>query len=453
MTISNLRPILTVFALLVAGLVRADWPTSIMADDGRQMIGYSVATDRTGAVYMVGTTDFFVGETEELFVTKFSAAGDVLWKKSYGLNLEGRGIAIDDDNNIYVLAATKIAFKNKRNMTNQLVTMMLTQQGKVLWRKTIDRPNFRTYYPAKLIAVPGDGCILMATTSDRRVRDYEVLIARYGMKGGRRWLSLIAKPGYIEYSDLVVDRHGNPTALFASNTGYNWDYATFAATVISLDANGTEKWRRQVLGSGDVYTDIGEKFPLAIDSKDRIIVGHSQLEAGKEGLVISQFAPDGTQLWETTTGVPGLEESADRLAVDAHDNILVSGKTVIQADESQHGLCLAKLDSSGQVQWALPFQTRGKDDEYTLVGLIVDQDGASYIGGSRANPWYKDRAFTVLKVRADGTTEWYREDASMPDSEDAKARAMTYDRRHRSLYVTGQSDALPWGVAAYTVKY
>ena len=98
--------------------------------------GFGIAVDRSGSAYVIGTTrssDFpvlngydstFHGQTGDVFITKFSPAGNSLEYSTYlggSENDLGSGIAVDADNAAYVIGTTYSADFPMQNPYNRII--------------------------------------------------------------------------------------------------------------------------------------------------------------------------------------------------------------------------------------------------------------------------------------------------------------------------------------------
>ena len=104
-------------------------------------IGYDVATDISGSIYVAGVTlGSLDGNTSagawDIFLTKYDAAGKRLWTKQWGTKGrdEGRGVTADGSGNIYITGYTR--GRLEENIYSGKADVFLAKynpEGKKLW--------------------------------------------------------------------------------------------------------------------------------------------------------------------------------------------------------------------------------------------------------------------------------------------------------------------------------
>ena len=95
--------------------------------------GNGVATDALGAVYMVGTTTSFGASSASLFVTKFSAAGDLVWQKIWD-GASGFAAAVAPDGHVY--AAGSISRPGSLGSNFDVLALKIDGAGGLVWSRT-----------------------------------------------------------------------------------------------------------------------------------------------------------------------------------------------------------------------------------------------------------------------------------------------------------------------------
>ncbi|MEJ2278534.1 MAG: SBBP repeat-containing protein [Candidatus Lokiarchaeota archaeon] len=71
--------------------------------------GWDIMVDDFGIIYVTGYTESFGAGELDVFLTCFNSAGSLIWNTTWGgkANDEGRGVIVDDSNNIYVTGKTE----------------------------------------------------------------------------------------------------------------------------------------------------------------------------------------------------------------------------------------------------------------------------------------------------------------------------------------------------------
>jgi hypothetical protein len=215
---------------------------------------------------------------------------------------------------------------------------------------------------------------------------------------------------------IAVDENRNTyvTGLSAATWGspvspFVGGYDVFVA---KLDSSGSLLWNTFLGGSGD---DIG--YGIAVDTNGNIYVNgvskttwgspirpYSALEDG----FVAKLDANGSLLWNTFLGGPGLDAGQGRIVVDADGNSYVTGQSnaswgspITPYAGSWDGYA-AKLDTNGALQWST--FVGGSSNEYGL-GIALDKDGNPYISGYSYAVGGVQDAF-VAKLDASGSLQW-----------------------------------------------
>ena len=224
-------------------------------------------------------------------------------------------------------------------------------------------------------------------------------------EAARDWAFAIAIDG---------DRNTYVTGLSAATWGsplnpFSGGYDVFVA---KLDANGSLLWNTFLGGSDN---DIG--YGIAVDTNGNVYLnGLSRATWGSpirpydaldDGFV-AKLAANGSLLWNTFLGGPGLDRGQARIVVDADGNSFVAGQSnatwgspVTPYAVSWDGYA-AKLDTNGALQWST--FVGGSSNEYGR-GIALDNDGNPYVSGDNYAVGGVQDAF-VAKLNASGALQW-----------------------------------------------
>ncbi len=222
----------------------------------------------------------------------------------------------------------------------------------------------------------------------------DAFVAKFDSNGTIVWANSFGGDGYnTDYTDAIaVDDDGN--VITASNFGDtiyvgtdtlistgNWDIA-----VVKYDASGNYLWAKHAYSKSkkkDFPTD------LKIDSEgnyvltgyygdnavDTLVYESLEIEShGERDVFVLKMDSDGNPLWGVTGGGADKEETK-ALGIDEDDNIYITGffnsessvfgtTTLTNVDGSD--VFVAKLNSSGEYQWAVSATGTGTDIGYAL---------------------------------------------------------------------------------------
>jgi hypothetical protein len=281
--------------------------------------------------------------------------------------------------------------------------------------------------------------------------------------GSSRWASGVASSGrrlIVEDVAVAPDGASYVTGLFEGDTDFgDTTYETPSpdradAFVAKLDATGTFQWAHTFGGQASWTDDRGTG--IVVDSSGAIhatgyFVGQATVDgqdfrAGGQGLAmfLFEFDPSGN----LQTGHTYANVWAHALAIDANDNLYVTGKyrasnpTLGLARHREADLFAAKFDTAGQLIWSrsptgeTSGNERGRD-------IAVDPDGRVFVTGTYDGDFRLDdqTSFThaakddlfLLALDASGETRW---SSNISTGGNDRGRALAADS-NGAVYLTG----------------
>jgi len=346
-------------------------------------IGYSIAHDPTGNVYMTGnfqgTVDFDPGPAEffltsnggkDIFISKFDASGNFIWARSFGVNGtytdEGRSITVDADGN----ACTTGTFEGTidfdpgsevYNLTsngyNDVFILKLNGQGNFIWAKNLGGDSEYGDY-GYAIALDAEGNVyttgMFGITADfdpgssvyNLVSNgfYDVFISKLDPSGNFIWAKNLGGTSNDIGNSIIIDAVGN-----VYTTGYFQGTADFDP--------GSGVFNLVSKGSADVF--------------------------------ISKLDPSGNFIWAKSFGA-GNSDIGKSIALDANGNVYTTGefRSTVDFDPgsgvynivSKGGtdIFVSKLDASGNFIWA---KNMGGTSNDFGNSIIIDAAGNVYTTG------------------------------------------------------------------------
>jgi len=187
--------------------------------------GYSIATDGSGYVYVAGYTLRGVASTYDTILLKYDSYGNLLWQKTwpnFGLNDElGYSVAVDEGGNVYITGE-----KGPRGdyYNEDTILLKLDSMGNLLWQKTWDNCEKDNGLG---IAVGDIGDVYITGYSwDRSINDNGLVLMKYDRNGSLLWQRVWsdAKPSCVAWgTSVIADQNGKLfLAGFASNAHGSW---------------------------------------------------------------------------------------------------------------------------------------------------------------------------------------------------------------------------------------
>lgn len=295
-----------------------------------------VASDRKGAVYIVGSTQGPLGGQFQggfdAWVAKYSADGDLQWKRQLGTSgLEiAWGAAADGNGNVYLAGWTTGSLDGPfRGGDSDAWVAKYSPAGALLWVQQLGTDDSEQ---ATAVSVDDSGnkvFVAGSVASPTGTDGGDAWVAKYSAAGRQLWQRRLGTPvldtaqGVAAASDGSVYVSGNTLGKLG---GRHW--GDFDAWVAKYSAAGTLVWRRQLGtpstdGANAVATD-AEGNVYVSGSTGGALVGNS---SGADDAWIAKFARDGTLHWKRQLGSAD-NDNALGIATDGAGHVYVSGTTM-----------------------------------------------------------------------------------------------------------------------------
>jgi ribosomal protein L14 len=176
-----------------------------------------LTTDSSGNVLLVGQTRSNIGDSHkgsgDAFVVKYSAAGEVLWKKQLGTNTVEQfyDAATDSAGNVYAAGVTAgvIGEKNLGSFDGLLVKF--DPNGEVLWKKQFGSNGTDIAWD---VAAENNGFVYVTGSSSGAVAEANLgsndgFLVKFDSGGNELWKKQIGSIKFDEAYDLATDPSGN----------------------------------------------------------------------------------------------------------------------------------------------------------------------------------------------------------------------------------------------------
>lgn len=388
------------------------WPIQFgsAGDDGVERI----LTDRTGAVYVAGSTSGNLFGTnagdEDCYIAKYDNNGNLLWGKQFGSSNQDyiSSVAVDSNNNLIVVGGTsgnlfgaQGGSGDSSSADGDAFVAKFSSTGSLIWSKQLGTQQVDS---ADGVAVDSQNNIyVIGSTSgslfgtNNGVGSSDVFLTKYDGDGNQLWSKQFGgsydtvKGSSEDLGEAIaLDNQGNiyvggmTDDLFDPNTnGYD-------AFVAKLDPSGNILWGKQfgteerdevrsirVDSTGDAYVagDMNQKDDLD---------GDPNYDPG-DGFV-GKFDPNGSQLWMHQWSTPSGDSVGD-VILDNQGNVYAIGGT----EGSLFGVysgnggdaAIAKYDPNGNVLWSNQYSTNGGFNS----AAIDSQGNLFFAGGTVGSPF------------------------------------------------------------------
>ncbi|UOQ69497.1 malectin domain-containing carbohydrate-binding protein [Hymenobacter volaticus] len=328
----------------------------------------ALAVDAVGNVYVTGTAWIYTGGyltgTRYDYVTiKYSPTGEQLWVARYDRNNtdeEAADIAVDAAGNVYVLGTTGYASDGYA-----IQTVKYSATGQLLWTSS-DLRISGDHATHMALNATGDVYVVGNSVSDGIVRKYS------GATGKQLWsaLSPSSTEGNSQFADLAVDAAGNVVVIGTFNTGkFGTDPGKNYYTAKYASATGQRLWTASYDGPANNFD---QAAALALDAADNVYVtGHSYNgnAFSTSDYATLKYDANGQQQWVARYNGPSkLGDAATALTLDQTGNVYVTGRTEVpgpnglgSANNYDYGT--VKYSASGQQVWEAKYGTTGVWDD------------------------------------------------------------------------------------------
>lgn len=314
-------------------------------------IAYSVATDASGNVYVVGSTlgnldgNTLMSGLAGAFVTKFNSAGvkqftDVV--SDAGM-IVATAVAVDPSGNVYVSGYT------------------YTDIGTVLMTGTAD--------------------LFLIKYDSSGVKQYTKLIGTSIQLGGRI-------PGTLSYA-VATDASGNVyvAGLTQSDLRGNTRTGDIDFFVTKLNSSGAEQYTKQ-LGAASGTSSIA--YGVTVDSDGNVYVAGEtngnlgRTRVGSTEFFLTKYNSTGTLQYTKQLGAAAFTTTvAKGVTVDANGNVYVAGYTTGDLDGNTRAgtndYFLTKYSSAGVKQYTKQVGVTGKSTKGNSIA--IDAIGNVYVAG------------------------------------------------------------------------
>ena len=428
------------FSASAQGLV---WARQLGSPDNDRST--AVTTDAAGNLYNTGnfngTLDFDSGPgtsnltavgQADIFITKESPSGALLWAKSIGgANNDGSAaIALDGAGNVFICGTFAYpmdfdpgpgTFTLNPSNSDDVYICKLNNMGGFVWARRIGGSAADL---GRAIATDGAGNVLVAgsfrstvdfdpgsgTHTVSAVAVYDAFVLKLDAGGNYVWSWQAGGNGFDTGSALAVDASNNVYVGGAFQFTIDFDPGAGITTLASagqqdgyvtkLDAAGNLVWARHIGGLQEE-----EVYALALDATGQVYASGTftsasdfdpgsgtvtYTSAGGRDVFILKLDAAGNYLWARPVGGP-LNDFATFLATDAAGHVYATGyfngTTDFDPGAGTYNLTSAgvadafilRLDAAGNFVYVIPMG--GPDTDY-VTGIALDGTGNVYATGT-----------------------------------------------------------------------
>ena len=420
-----------------------NWQWAKSAGGTGSAFGLIVSTDAIGNVFMTGyfksptitfgTTTLTNAGSNDVFIVKYDATGNVLWAKSVGGAYDERGqsVSTDASGNVFMtgyfisptisFGTTTLTNTYASNLYSDFFIVKYDTSGNVLWAKSAegaydDSGQSVSTDASGNVFITGiyySPTITFGTTTLTKANptsNYsDIFIVKYDASGNMLWATS-AEDGLFndDGRSLSTDASGNvfiagyfasPTITFGTttltNTNSSWDIF-----IVKYDSSGNVLWAKSAGGTAydignSVSTDaIGNVFMTGIYYSPTITFGITTLTNANNvaDIFIVKYDASGNVLWAKSAEGTWYDLSYG-VCTDVIGNVFITGAfysptitfgtTTLTNVNAANDIFIVKYDASGNVLWAKSAGGTGYDEGYAVS---TDASGNVFLTGNFGSP-------------------------------------------------------------------
>jgi uncharacterized delta-60 repeat protein len=372
------------------------WIKSFDGTAAKDDVGNQIAIDNSGNIYVAGSSQDNLSESNALAV-KYSSAGIENWSKLYsgmGDNTENvNAMTLDAAGNTYLAGYTY-----SRNNLKDICIIKLNPLGDTVWVKKYNGTD-NGNDEANDIKVDASGNVYITGFVKDSLTDFDFITMKLNASGNVLWTAQFNNNivnGEDRASKLEIDPSGNVYVL-----GYSDRNPIFLVNedivLIKYSSSGVQQWVKQYNGIGNA-ADI--PFDLCYLPSGKIILTGSTNNTANEDIVTIAFNTSGTQLWlQTYAGIGDGKDEPAEMEFDASENVYIAGRT---SNGLNNDGILIKYNSSGTLLWSSIFDNNTWNDKG--ICLDISSTGTIYFAGSTESPLTSN--IFIRSISSSGGINW-----------------------------------------------
>ena len=348
----------------------------------------AVATD--GSVYVAGITGGALpGEissgSNDAFVSKFDAAGDLVWSEQLGTagNEQIEDIALDSSG-VYITGLTSTSDQD-------VFVAKLSLSGTVQWTQQFGTSGSDWGHA---IAVDVGGVYVTGITNgvfpgESGSGSYDVFVGKLDLSGNLQWTEQFGSSQFDRASAIATD--GSGLYIAGSTNGAlpgEVNLGSGDAYLVKFDTSGNHVWTEQFGATSGSDSAYGVALLAGSVYVGGLTSGTFPGQTSDPGfdMFVAEFDPNGTLQWVEQFGTLTSNIGSTNIVADP-SGLYIGGHTygAVMPDQTSSGgidAFVAKLDHSGALQWTEQFGTAGHDRG---LGVAVDANGVYVVGSTNGS--------------------------------------------------------------------
>lgn len=352
----------------------------------------AVATGEQGSVYVAGSITGALdrdrtGNNDDAWIAKYSAAGALIWNSRIGTAAldSAAGVASDRKGAVYMAGSTQGALGGPFRGGFDAWVAKYSAAGELRWKRQLGTPGLDIAWGT---AVDGDSNVYVAGWTSGALGgpfqggDSDAWVAKYSSAGALLWLRQWGTPDSERAVTVSADDSGN--VFVAGSTANPTSADGGDAWIAKYSAAGRLLWNRRLdtavfdsaLGVAAVNDGSGSVY-VAGETLGSLAGPHR----GDFDAWVAKYGATGALLWKRQLGT-AWTDAAHAVAADANGNVYLSGSTAGALGGPSQGFndaWLAKYGRNGKLRWK---RQLGSADDDNALGIATDGEGHVYLGGT-----------------------------------------------------------------------
>jgi hypothetical protein len=377
--------------------------------------GRCIKQTSDGGYILAGDSDWYWNNDDkklygDILLMKLDTYGDTLWTKKYGGTYwdEGHDVLETEDNGFLVLGSTDRYGPNG----NEVYLIKTDSNGDTLWTKKHGR--YESDFGYSILKTNDNGYIIAGATYSLESGldgSSDAYIIRIDSLGNKLWEKIYGGPGDEGFGSILQTNDGD--FLFAGSTS-SFGNGLFDIYIFKTNLNGDTLWTKTY---GDTFSDGADGIVATNDGG--FIIGGDTEYLGPYGLehniLILKTDSLGNLIWEKEYNM-SYADITRSIQPTKDGGYIIAGLTITPDKYSQ--ALLMKLDENGDSLWTRTFgfddvdqayyAEQTSDGGYILTGfseinnneiiLIVKTDTFGYITGLNDESYVTEKPdFLILR--------------------------------------------------------
>jgi uncharacterized delta-60 repeat protein len=331
-------------------------------------------------------------------------AQECLWTRVFDTGQEDRaaGVAVSSGGNI-IIAGTTIPGEIEPNDHGDFLVIKYDPSGDTLWTRRFDTGfNDNSSEDASDIAIDRTEDVVVVGSLWRYEDGSRFCVVKYNPSGDSIWTRTFRISGMERAHAVAIDSKGN---IVVTGEGHSTQQTYSDYLTAKYDRMGALLWVRWYDGG---WEDVAQD--VAVDASDNIIVtGYSDSNLNWDWCTV-KYSPDGDTLWVRRQDA-ALTDWAFGVSTDMQDGVIVVGEThyFYPGSGGSTGM-VVKYTPNGDTLWTRLFTDTLQHSEVSkLVGVATDNDDNIYLAGQYASWDTSGRLssdYFVAKCAPNGDTLW-----------------------------------------------